>query len=112
MKSKLFLTSIAAVLLCSATACSFAAENNVALYGSASTATAANSTIVIEPGTNHVTVTKGDVVKFVCGDKTFAWHFNDVSTLSEIDLNDIAPPGALTHAVKVYLRRNPTTDGG
>ena len=112
MNRKLFLSSIAAVLLCSATACTFAADGHGNMYGSLTSPASANSTIVIEPGTNYVNVTKGDVVKFISGDKTFAFHFNEVSTLSEVDLNDIAPAGTLTHPVKVYLRRNPTTDGG
>jgi hypothetical protein len=112
MKRNLILTGVAAFLLSSVTACTFAADSHTNFYGSASAPAAASRTVVVGPDTTHVNVTKGETVKFLSGDKTFAWHFDEVSTLSEVDLNDIAPAGTLDHNVKVYLRRDPTTDGG
>jgi len=112
MKRNVLLTSIAAAVLLSATSYSFAADSHNNLYGHASTSTAASRTVTIGPETSSVNVTNGDVVKFVCGDKTFAWDFKTAGTVSEIDLNDIAPAGALDHRVRVYLRRDPVTDGG
>ncbi len=112
MNRNVLLTSIAAILLSSATACTFAADGSHNMYGSPSTSTYVNRTIMIGPNTNYANVTKGEVIKFVVGDKTFAWQFSEVSTISEVDLNAIAPAGLLDHTVKVYLRRDPTTDGG
>jgi hypothetical protein len=67
--------------------------------------------ISIAPGTTFVNVTRGEVVTFVVGEKRFAWNFNEPSTISEIDLQQVAPSGVLDHSVKVYVRRNPLTDG-
>jgi hypothetical protein len=71
----------------------------------------AGRVISIAPDTTSVNVTRGEVVTFVVGAKSFAWNFNEPSTISEIDLEQVAPSGVLDHAVKVYVRRNPLTDG-
>jgi hypothetical protein len=85
-----------------------------AFAGDAAQATQTASTgrvISIAPGTTSINVTRGEVVTFVVGEKSFAWNFNQPSTISEIDLQQVAPSGVLDHAVKVYVRRNPLTDG-
>ena len=72
----------------------------------------ATKTIVIGPDTNYVNVDRGDVVKFVSGDKSFSWSFATPSTISEVTLNQVAPAGTLDHTVKAYIKRIPLYDGG
>ncbi|MDR3481475.1 MAG: CzcE family metal-binding protein [Burkholderiaceae bacterium] len=109
MKMKILIAGAASVMLAAATLPAVAGNN---LLGDRVEPTAASRTVVIGADTAYVNVTGGDVVKFVVGDKTFAWAFNGPSNIGEIDLNKIAPAGALDHAVKVYVARNVTTDGG
>ena len=66
---------------------------------------AASRTILIEPGTRWVNVTGGEIVKFVVGDKAFAWHFNGIA--GTFDLTQIAPQGVLTHSVRTYQAPDP-----
>jgi hypothetical protein len=111
MKQKYFFVGVAALMLATATLPSFADDNHVSLLGGATEPSAASLTITIGPNTAYVNVTRGDIVKFVVGDKSFAWSFDGASTISEIDLNNIAPPGILNHLVKVYVKRNTIYDG-
>ena len=63
--------------------------------------------VVIGDSTSYVNVTNGEAVKFVIGDKIFSWAFDGPSTINEIDLNKLTPPGTLGHLVKVYVERAP-----
>jgi hypothetical protein len=69
---------------------------------------AVQRTIAITPDTQFVNVTSGETVRFVLGARSFAWSFQSGPTVSAFDLNLIAPPGMLTHPVKVYVAANPT----
>ncbi len=111
MKQKIFLICAATLILGGTTLSAFAADNHAALLGQAAAPATANRTIIIGPDTAYVNVTRGDVVKFVVGDKTFAWNFGGPSTIGEIELNAIAPPGILNHTVKAYIKRNLLDDG-
>ncbi len=101
--------SLAALLFsgAAATLCQ-AAEPDVKLLGDPVPATATERTIVIQPGTTHVNVTDGDVVKFVIGNQTFAWDFDTGGKHMVFDLERIAPAGTLDHKVLVYVSRDPT----
>jgi Heavy-metal resistance protein CzcE len=82
------------------------------LYGQSASAAAAERTIVITPATKYVNVVGGQIVKFVAGDKEFAWNFNNASTVSSFGLNEVAPAGALDHPVRAYISPDPKYMGG
>jgi hypothetical protein len=109
MKMKILFAGAASVILATAMLPAVAGDN---LFGDRVEPLSASRTVVVGANTGHVNVTGGDVVKFVVGDKSFAWAFNGPSSIGEIDLNEIAPAGTLDHTVKVYVARNPDTDGG
>jgi hypothetical protein len=68
--------------------------------------TAGIRTIVIKPDTHYVNVTEGDVIRFVDGDKSFAWAF-DGSCGYQFDLARVAPSGVLDHSVIAYVDPDP-----
>jgi hypothetical protein len=77
------------------------------LYGQPAPPSAAQHTIVIHPHTRYVNVEGGQVVKFVAGDKEFTWDFYVAKTVSNFELNDVAPAGMLNHMVHVYVSPDP-----
>jgi len=84
----------------------------IAFLGDRAPPRAATKSIVIQSDTRWVNVTGGDTVKFVAGDKTFAWAFNVASNIRSFDLNRVAPPGMLDHRVVVYIAPDPRYIGG
>ena len=112
MKLKFLVATSAALILTSTCLSAFADQSHSTLLGDPAAPSAAVRTIVIGQGTGYVNVTRGEVVKFVVGDKTFAWDFNGPSNIAVIDLNAVAPSGVLDHAVKAYIARNLIDDGG
>lgn len=112
MKQKTFFAGALMLMFAGATLPSHAADNYAGLLGDPAALAAASRTVIIGLDTEYVNMTHGDVVKFVVGDKTFAWNFNGPARVSVIDLDKIAPPGTLDHPVKVYIRRDPATNGG
>lgn len=106
---RLFISSaLAAGLLA---ACASPAPQ-ASLLGDPAPLSAATRTIVITPGTRWVNVTGGDIVKFVAGDKAFAWDFDGGSATSAFELNRVAPPGTLDHKVTAYVAPDPRYIGG
>jgi hypothetical protein len=102
----------AAVLLFSLPVAVVMAEGNADNpLGEVASPAIASRTITIQPGTAWVEVKNGEVVKFAIGDQVFAWRFDGMNTLSEIDLNKIVPAGTLNHMVQVYINRTPDYDG-
>jgi hypothetical protein len=85
-----------------------AAAVPVSLLGQPAVPEQAQRTVVITPATRYVNVTEGDVVRFVAGDKIFAFDF-DGSAASSFELNRVAPAGILDHTVTVYVGRNTAT---
>lgn len=102
---------LAALLFCGAAATSRAAEPDVKLLGDPVPPAATEHTVVIGPNTTYVNVTGGDVVKFVIGDKVFAWDFDTSGQMMAFDLERIAPAGTLDHKVMVYVARDPDYSG-
>ncbi len=82
------------------------------LLGDPAPVSAATRTIVITPNTKYVNVTGGETVKFVVGDKSFAWNFDASQYFAPVDLRRIAPPNTLDHPVTAYLEPNPLYRGG
>lgn len=112
MMQKFLIVGAATLISATAALSSCAADSRGELSGNTVASSTATRTIAIEPGTAYVNVDRGDVVRFVVGDKTFTWNFTGPGTISEISLNDVAPVGVLDHPVKVYIKRIPIYDGG
>ncbi|WP_211444408.1 CzcE family metal-binding protein [Collimonas humicola] len=108
MNPKLLIPAIAAATLCAG--CSL--PPRIDLLGDPAVVTAATRTIVITPDTSYVNVTGGEIIKFVVGDKSFAWNFDGADYLEKFDLNQTAPPGMLDHRVIAYVAANPLYSGG
>ncbi|HEY8099494.1 MAG TPA: CzcE family metal-binding protein [Burkholderiaceae bacterium] len=80
----------------------------VDLLGDPSTPSAATRTIVIHDNTRYVNVTGGEIIKFVVGDRAFAWNFDNTQELAPFSLTLIAPPDVtFARDVTVYVAPNP-----
>lgn len=77
----------------------------VKLLGGPASPESAERTLTITANIKSLNVVGGETVKFIMGDKVFAWHFDD--PLSSIKLNEVAPAGMLDHVVTVYVAPNP-----
>jgi hypothetical protein len=60
-------------------------------------------TVVIDSGTGWVNVNGGDVIRFIANGQTFDYRFNSYTQSRVYDLGKIAPAGALSRSVKVYV---------
>lgn len=103
--------------LCSMALCACAPvdyRTRIDLLGDPAPLSAATRTIVITPATNAVNVTGGEIVRFITGDKSFAWNFDGSTSATAFALNLTAPPGLLDHQVMAYVAPNPLYigDGG
>ena len=107
--SRLFSAICAVILAACATP---GAPPRLDLLGDPAPVSAASRTIVIAADTRWVNVTGGEVVKFVAGDKAFAWNFDGEEDTPPFDLNLTAPPGVLDHPVLAYVAPNPLYMGG
>jgi hypothetical protein len=85
----------------------YAEQIPLKLLGDPVPTTNVDRTIVIRPDTKHVNVIGGETIKFVVGEKTFAWRFSGGVTAQSFDLTRIAPPGVLDHSVIAYVETNP-----
>jgi hypothetical protein len=112
MKTTPLLSLMIAITLTAASAASVAvaaAETPISFLGSAAPESAAVSrVIVITDANRYVNVTGGETVRFVVGDKSFAWSFETGSAnIIPFDLSRIAPAGLLNHKVTAYVAYNP-----
>jgi hypothetical protein len=107
MKSRLLIPQLLALALLSACASRSAFIPRADLLGQPAPPSAATRTIPITPDTRWVNVTGGDTVRFVVGDKVFAWNFTVAPTVSSFDLNRVAPPGLLGRRVTAYVAPDP-----
>ena len=111
MKSKLLIVGFA-LSICASFQASIAAPSRTDLYGSPAPLAGATRTIVIGPHTKWINVTGGETIKFIAGEKSFAWNFDTSPTISSFELNQVAPPGALDHKVTAYVAPDPRYIGG
>ncbi len=107
MKTKLFISGVLTLALSAASLYSSAVMRRIDLLGNPAPPTAASRTIVITPNTQYVNVKQDEIVRFVVGDKTFAWNFNVPVTVSSFELNRVIPTGVLTHPVTAYIEPLP-----
>ena len=111
MNPNLFFPTILTVMLSAACGSTINSAASLDLLGDPAPVSAASRTIVIAADTRYVNVTSGDTVKFITGDKSFAWNFSGPESIPVFDLNRIAPSGALNHPVTAYVAPNPLYTG-
>ena len=104
MKSPLLLTALLLTTLAAG-----AAEQPASFLGNAAPAQArADQVIVLTDATRFVNVTGGQTVRFVVGERSFAWTFeNGTVHVALFDLARIAPKGVLNHCVTAYVADDP-----
>jgi hypothetical protein len=107
MKSTLLLPVMLVTALAAGVA--GAAPQPRAFLGDAAPAqAAADRVIVITAATRYVNVTGGQTVRFVVGDRSFTWCFqNGNAHVIPFDLQMIAPQGLLNHRITTYVADNP-----
>lgn len=86
------------------------APATTATYGSTAPADSAERQIVLTPSTKYVNVTNGETVTFVENGKTFTWDFSTYDHVN-LKLSAIAPKGLGYPDVRVYVDRDPSTEG-
>ncbi|MFZ6724064.1 CzcE family metal-binding protein [Undibacterium sp. MH2W] len=77
------------------------------LLGDPAAVSEAQRTIVITPDTKYVSVTGGETVKFIVGEKSFAWRFDVAMTVSAFELGQVAPAGLINQKVVAYITPDP-----
>jgi hypothetical protein len=111
MKAKTYIPALLAFTL-TLSSLPAMAEPRVDLLGEPAPATAADQTITIKPDTRYVNVQGGQIVNFDIAGQMFTWNFDGPEGLQSFDLNRVAPPGLLDHAVTAYVSPNPLYSGG
>lgn len=105
MNLKHIATAAAIAAMFASSASVFAqAQPRADFLGATAPVSEATRTIVIVADTKYVNVKGGETVKFVVGDKSFAWTFN--SPVSSFDLERTAPPSMLDHKIVAYVAPN------
>ncbi len=89
-----------------ATALSSMAATDVALLGEVASPSAGVRTVSITAGMKYVNVRGGETIRFNSGGRTFTWTFD--GTIASFDLQRIAPPGLVDHAVIAYVSADPS----
>jgi hypothetical protein len=115
MKARLLLSVVAtAIVTFSSTAViAYAATQPVSFRGNAvSAGIAVDQVIVVTDATRYVNVVGGSTVRFVVGEQSFTWSFQNGSAhVLPFDLATIAPQGLLKHPVTAYVSDNPLYQG-
>ena len=96
--------TLALLTLSTASLTTTAKVTDADMLGNAAQPSAAQRTIVIDDRTKWITVEHDEVVRFLSNDQEFAWTFKGIS--SSLDLNKVAPAGALDRTLKVYVWPN------
>jgi hypothetical protein len=109
MHTKLLLPVLTAMALAAASTAALASAQPADFRGNAAPAQAAvDQVVVLTDATRHVNVTGGSTVRFVVGDRSFSWTFQNGSAhVVPFDLELIAPQGLLTHRITAYVSDNP-----
>ena len=99
--------AIAATVL-TGSALADAGERTALLGGPASPEDPVNKVVAINAGTRWANVNQGETVKFIVGDKSFAWHFETPKLA--VNLAEIAPAGTIDRTIYVYVAPNHESD--
>jgi Heavy-metal resistance protein CzcE len=94
----------ASMLVLGATSIAASASFSPNLIGEPAKATPFGRTIVINSDTKWANVMQGETIKFVANGHEFSVTFNGVA--APVDLQQLAPAGALDHKVQVYVASN------
>lgn len=97
----------AAILAGCATSNDSAFTRRADLIGTPASDQSAQRTITLSPDTVSINVTSGETVRFIVGERSFAWNFQVSPTVSMFELNQVAPPGLLPRRIAVYVAINP-----
>lgn len=101
-------TSLALVCACAfATAHAAGPTGSAADYGTPAPAAAGQRTIILEPGTRHINVTRGETVTIEQAGQRFSWHVDTWGNRSMFALAEIAPTTMAVGGIKVYVAANP-----
>lgn len=111
IRTAALIAATAASAIASATVSAAPAANDTAQYGAAVAPSNAQRQVVLTPDTPFVNVNDGDTVEFQTNNGNFTWHFDTLRGESAFDLEKIAPAGALTRKVTVYVGANPLYRG-
>jgi hypothetical protein len=108
MKTKLLLSVLMSATF-AASGIAAAAPQPISFLGAAAPQNAAvDQVIVITQATRHVNVIGGSTVRFVVGDQSFTWTFQNGNVhVAPFDLARVAPAGLLKQAVTTYVSDNP-----
>lgn len=107
MRRSLHVTLSAVAIAATLCGCAPVAPRIDLLGTPASSNAAVQRTIVITPDTQSVNVTSGETIRFIVGERSFAWNFQTGTTVSTFDLNQVAPPRMLARRIVVYVAINP-----
>lgn len=108
MKTKLLLPVLTAMTLAAASTAFAGVTQEQARGNAVSDQARADQVIVVTDATRHVNVSGGSTVRFVVGERSFTWSFqNGTANVVPFDLQQIAPQGMLSHAVTTYVSDNP-----
>lgn len=105
----MFHTSRAALAF--ACALAFTAAHAASPNGSPAAESAAGRTIVLQPDTRHINVTRGETITIVRAGQRFSWHLDTDSHLTVFALATIAPKDMAVDGIKVYVAGNPLHAG-
>jgi hypothetical protein len=104
---KLIHAAVTAVVVSASAAISAYAASTPNFIGQLVQTDSADRTIVVDANTRDVNVTQGEKVKFVASGREFVVAFDGVA--QGIDLRELAPQGALDHAVRTHVEASPFT---
>lgn len=107
MKLRLWSRAAGTLAISTALLSSCAMTPRAELYGDPAPLAAATRTIMISDATALVTVKDYETIKFMVGDKSFAWRFDPAPRLGSLYLNWVAPPNLLNHDVTVIVATDP-----
>jgi len=112
MKQGFLVVTVAAAALCAACASPTKSTAGLGQLGEPAPVSAATRQVSIGPDTRYVDVKDDETVKFVVGDKSFAWKFDGSPDGYAFDLQRIAPPALFAHSVEANVAPNPMYVGG
>ncbi len=96
-----------ASVLCGITVISCATTIRPDLYGTPVPEENAARTVIILPSTKLVTVKDYKTIKFVTGQRSFAWRFDPAPRLDQLYLHWIAPENMFAHDILVIVTTDP-----
>ena len=87
------------------------------IYGTPAEVDSADRTVRVSGSARSINVAYGETVKFIVNDengseRSFAWRFDVLPSLSHVDLDDVAPAGLPARNVRVFVAPDSRYRGG